>query len=284
LSNELIETFGTDNYAELAAATGAFTGGSTLLPQLRINREAETDEGKRVPTGTYMVTQNDVTVYGKVPVLFRVFLNTFQYKQYDDDAKRYPNKTIIVKSFQEEMQDELGGIKCGRIHPKELEVLKAKNLISPAEIKKQEQIKCYRRVYGLVTMQDAVTEDGVATTIENLPCVWEVSGVNAPKDALDSITKLRHIFFQHWLVLDKLDRKKTGSNVYYEAHTTAILDKEVEFTKEDMAVFQSFRETIDRENRAISAKWRESKRSTEPYDLEALKELDLNDDVSDIGV
>src|SRR5260221_1928176 len=106
-----------------------------------------------------MITQEGVTIFGKIPVLFRPFMNTFQYAQYDNTAKSYVNRTVIVKSFNEEMLDEKGGVKCGRIPPKELEILKEKNLISSAEIKTQEQIKCYRSLYGLVTMQDAVTAD-----------------------------------------------------------------------------------------------------------------------------
>lgn len=286
MTTELIETFGTDSYAELAAATGAYTGGSTFLPQLKINVEPVDDSGRSVPFGTYMITQDGVTIYGKVPVLFRPFLNTFQYAQYDNAVKSYVNKTVIVKSFNEEMLDEKGGVKCSRIPPKELEILKTKNLISPAELKTQEQIKCYRSLYGLVTMQDAITADGEPTVVENLPCIWKTTGTNfnAAKEALDSITKIRHICFQHWLALDRLDRKKQGTVTYYEAHTTAILDKDVEFTKEDMAVFKSFKEVIDRENRFIVAKWTAAKRQAEPYDLErdALKDLELNDNVSDL--
>ncbi len=271
----------------MAALTGAFTGpASTILPNLKFNRESETDEGVFVPVGTYMVTQDGVNVYAKT-AFFRVFINTFQYMQYDEKTQKYPNKSIIIKTFNEDAIDELGGIRCGKINRKELETLKAKGLISPQDLEKQEQVRCYRGLYGLVTLQDAVTEAGEDVVVENLPVLWKTQGsnFNAADDALKAITKMKHLYFQHWLVLGKLKREKHGSNVYYTTIAEPILDKEVEFTAEDMVTFKMFQETIDKENRAVAAKWRETKKQAEPYNLEAdvLQELALNDGISDIG-
>lgn len=286
MSKELVTVFGTDDFNAIAAETGAFVGGNTYLPQLKINAEVVDDDGNQIPFGTYKITQEGVTVYGKLPVLFRPFMNTFQYLHYDSKARAFVNKTVIVKSFSEQMLDENGGMRCGKINAKELKVLVDKNLISAEELAKQKEIKCVRGLYGLVTMNDAVTADGDKVTIEDLPCVWKMQGTNfnAVDEALKGITKIRHLFFQHWLSLDKLNRKKEGSVTYFEAVVSAILDKEVPFTKDDMETFNDFKELIAKENNAVLAKRRDSLKDNEPFDLEAdtLKDLELNDDISDI--
>ncbi len=286
MNNELTTTFGTDSFEQLAQLTGAFAPTTSYLPRLMINTEAVTDNDNAVPVGTYMITQDGTKIYAKT-ALFRPFLNTFQYQVYDEKQKKYTNKSVIIKNFNEDAIDELGGVKCGKISRKELDTLKAKKLISPAELEKQESIICYRGLYGLVTFEDAVTETGEPTFVENLPVIWRTSrsNFNAANDALNAITKLRHLCFQHWLQLDKPKREKNGSVTYYIVNAEPILDKEVQFTAEDMVTFKEFQQIIDRENKQVAEKWRLSKRHAEPYNLEAdaLSALELNDDISDIG-
>lgn len=291
MSNELVTTFGTEEFETIAALTGAFTGASaSFLPTLKINTEAvsekinsETDEPYTVPVGTYMIVQDGNKVYAKT-ALFRPFLNTFQYMTFD--GGKYVNKSTIIKNFNEDALDELGGTRCGKLPRKELETLKAKNLISADDLKKQESTICYRGLYGLVTFEEAVTETGEKTTVENLPCIWRTSrsNFNAAKNALDAITKMKHLYFQHWLQLDKPKREKNGSVVYYLINAEPILNKEVEFTSEDMLTFKHFQETIDRENKMVAEKWRNKKKQAEPFDLDrsALADLELNDPVDDI--
>jgi hypothetical protein len=285
LSKELV-AFGTDSWEEIAKLTGAYTGStSSFLPNLKVNTEAVTDNDNTVPVGTYMITQDGNRIYSKT-ALFRPFLNTFQYITYDPKIGKYTNKSVIIKNFNEDAIDELGGVRCGKITRKELEVLQAKNLISEEDLKKQSNTSCHRKLYGLVTFEEAVTETGEKTSIENLPVIWDTSrsNFNAAKNALDAITKIKHLYFQHWLQLDKPKREKNGSVVYYLVNAEAILDKEVEFTPEDMTTFKEFQMIIDRENKAVAEKWRNKKAKAEPFNLEAdvLSELDLNDDISDI--
>lgn len=283
---ELVKAFDA-SYEEIAALTGAYTGGSgSFLPNLKINTEAVTDNDNNVPVGTYLITQDGNRVYAKT-ALFRVFMNTYQYMTFA--GGKYTNKSIIIKNFNEDAIDELGGTRCGKIPRKDLEILKSKGLITAEDLKAQENTICYRGLYGLVTFEDAVTETGEKTSIENLPVLWRTSrsNFNAAKNALDAITKMKHLYFQHWMQLDKPKREKNGSVTYYLVNADPILDKEVEFTSDDMASFKMFQEVIDRENKQVAEKWRQTKRHAEPFDLgsrSALSALELNDDISDIGV
>jgi len=285
MNKELVTTFGTDNWQEIAAATGANVGKEGLLPSLKMNRESENDLGQTVPIGTFMVTQNGVSIYSKV-AQFRIFLNTYQYMVYDAKTNTFPNKSIIIKNFNEQAIDELGGLKCGKINGKEFKELVAKGLVSKQEEEAQKAIKCYRGLYGLVTFENAVTADGDATTIENLPVLWRMGGdnFNAAQDTLKSIDKMRHLYFQHWIALDT-ERKKQGSNVWYFANMRPILNKEIEFSAEDMVTFTMFQESINKENLGVANKWRESKKATtaDAFMDGSLSELELNDDISDLG-
>lgn len=284
MSNELVKTvFGTDDFDAVAAATGAYSSGSLGLPNLKINRESENEQGQAVPVGTYCVSQDGVLVYAKT-AKFRPFLNTYQYMVYDGVANKFLNKSIIIKNFNEQAIDEKGGIRCGKISAKEYLSLAERGILSDSDKVAQKQIKCYRGLYGLLTMEGVIA-DGTKADLANLPVLWRVSGdsFNAPKEALDVITKIRHLCFQHWLQLDKPERKKQGSNVYYVPTVTAVIDETVEFSTDDMATFSMFQQTIDRENSYVADKWRASKRhETSVEDSSVLADLDLNDDISDI--
>ena len=283
MTNALVNTFGTADFEAIAAATGAFVGASTYLPNLNINRDTITLKKQVIAEpGEYMISQDGVKIYSKT-ALFRVFLSAYQYMTWDNSAKKFSNKSMIVKSLREEALDELGGLKCGAVSSKEKQALKAKGLLTPA----QENTSCHRKLYGLVTFEDAVTETGEKTSVENLPVIWDnaKSNFNAATEALDAITKMRHVYFQHWLFLGEPEMLKSGATTYFVAHAKPILDKDVEFTPEDVATFKMFQETIDRENSYVAEKWRQAKRHSEPFDLgsrNALADLELNDPIDDI--
>lgn len=285
MTNELITTFGSDQFEFVAAATGANVTQSGL-PNLKLNRNSEDEASNTVPVGTYTVSQDGIAVYAK-NAKFRVFLNTYQYMAYDAATNKFTNKSIIVKNFNEQAIDEHGGIKCGKISAKELLSLSEKGLVSAEDKISQRAIKCYRGVYGLLTMDEAVTADGTKAAVVDLPVLWRMSGdnFNGPKEALDAITKMRHLCFQHWLNLDKPEKKKQGSNVYYVSVVQADLANVVEFTSEDMATFQAFQTIITNENNAVAEKWRASKRISDVAiqdNASILADLDLNDSVDDL--
>lgn len=254
------------DFDQIAALTGATVNTSSYLPVLKINRDSEDNAGNAIPTGTYCVSQDGKAVYSKTAI-FRPFMNCFQYLEYDPKENTYPNKSVIIKSFNEEAFDELGGLRCGKVKKDFLEHC------SPQEQLRQKNIKCYRHLYGLVTIDD----------IENLPVVWKMaaSNFNAPKNALDVITKLKHHFFQHSLNLS-LKREKNGATVYYLSLVEPNLSGVIDFTNEDMATFSMFQEIIDRENKAVLAKWKKAKKLAVDADddlIDVSKELSLDDDL-----
>ncbi len=279
MTNALMTTFKTDNYDDIAALTGAYVPSSTYLPSLTVNKKV-IKEGKKVlvDAGTYKITQSDVSVYAET-VLFRPFINTFQYMQYDPDENKFLNKSIIIKNFREQAIDELGGLKCGHVSFKQRETLKNAGLPVP-----DRNTKCYRNIYGLLTMTDAVTETGEETSVTNLPILWRTSGdnYNAANNALKTIETHRHFIFQHNLFLGVPKEATSGSNTYYVMEAKAVMTEELPFTDEDQATFKMFQESIDRENKYVAAKWRDAKKNAEPFDMSVMKELELSDSLDDL--
>lgn len=265
MSNELVQIFGNEDYDAIAALTGADVSRGQLLPQLKINREAETEDGKHVPVGTYCIHQDGKAFYAK-PILFRPFINAYQYMEYSPSENNFPNKSILIKSFYEEAHDELGGLKCGKVSKKAIETL------GEADQAHQRNIKCYRVMFGIATLNAAVDSDQSKHNI-TVPCMWRTTGINflAAKDALAAIAKLRHHIFQHNLVLNT-KRDKQGSNVFYHALVEADLANVINFTKEDADIFKTFQEYIDNENNAVLAKWEQAKKSKH-----------INNDLSDLA-
>lgn len=286
MSQELVAAFNTDNYEDLAKLTGTYVSTASYIPLLQVNKKAIT-KGKQVlvSAGTYQITQDEVSVFAET-ALFRPFINTFQYKQYDATENRFLNKSIIIKNFREDPIDELGGLKCGHISFKEKELLKKAGLFTPEQEARQRSIKCYRTIYGTITMEDAVTETGEKYSLVDLPVMWRTAGTNfnAANNALKAIEKMRHLPFQHNLLLGVPTEAEAGSNTYYLINAEPVLNETIPFTTEDGEVFKMFQETIDRENKYVTEKWRQANGKNEVFDLEAdaLKELELNDDLSDL--
>lgn len=245
---------------------GANVRGS-LLPSLKINRDDQDDQGNNIPTGSYCVSQEGKAFYSKT-AKFRTFTNSYQYMVFDFISKKFSNKSVIIKNFNEEAIDELGGLRCGKISKKDQEFL------SETEKEKQKQIKCYRLMFGTVTFPGN-------ENVEDVPVLWRSSGdnFNSAKVALDSMEKVKHLFCQHPINMT-LQRKKNGSNVYYQAVCEAILKEEIPFTENDMITFKMFQEHIETENRFVAAKWRNAKKADiQVEDTDALKALDLNDEL-----
>src|SRR5882672_10958823 len=170
MSSTQIATIDNLSQTEIFKLLGQEKAPNTGFPKLRINRMPDDDAGNSLPVGTYTVYSSDLgtTVFGKV-AKFRPFLSTYQYMVYDSAQAKYINKSIQIKSWSEDAVDELGGLRCGKVSYKNVDSL------SPEEKAKQKQIKCYRNLYGIVSIS-GVDVNGNSVTVNSLPCAWRLSG------------------------------------------------------------------------------------------------------------
>lgn len=276
--NTEVANIETLDYSQLAALTGASTRETAVLPRLSINRSPEDDSGNTLKMGTFAVTQNNVTVYG-LPAIFRPFINTYQYAEYSPAEKTFTNRSLIIKSFNEEALDMKGGLACGKVAFKNLHTLSAD------EQARQKNIKCRRLLYGLVSLIEACTATGEKTEVSEVPVLWKLSGGGfmAPKEAFDIMDKMKHLYFQHNLKLET-KKQKTGSTIYYDTVVTPELKTELTFTDDNMATFRMFQNLIDKENAWVASQWRAVKQAAvgSISDKELLSSLELNDNIDDL--
>lgn len=259
MSNDLVIT-GDLSYEQLAALTGQDTGGSggNSLPRVGTNKHAEDNDGNQLPIRTVTVELPGVgKVYGK-QVKFRPFVQRYQYQHYDGEA---PNDkggkgkmigvTKLIADFNEEPLDTNGGKRLGKPDGKAMKQL------TDEQKKKYKDIKCYRLLYGTISIADAVDAKGNKHEVENLPCIWRFSGtgfMGPDKDGIDptlkALSKQKKNMFNYFFV-PELERKVNGDTVYYAIHWKVDTTQHVQLTPDDIELLKNFVETINAENEQI---------------------------------
>ena len=248
------EKLSTSQIMEMIGQEGGQTGAG-LLPRLTINRQPEDDGGNKLPVGTYATYDSGIEsmVYGK-PAIFRPFLNSFQFMEYDAEQNKFSNRSVIFKNWKDDPIDTNGGSRCGKVPYKE------RSKLSKAELEHQKNIKCYRLVYGQVSI-DAVTADGNKVSIKDKPVLWRVTGSNFTPvgEAMQSLKNRKKLMFNHTLSLDTI-RRKAGSNVFYVSEIK-VNQNEVTFTKEDMELMQKFQNITVTKHEDIVDLWKQSNKT-----------------------
>ena len=258
-----LQAFESLSKEEIMRMTGQDDGSiisSGNLSRLTINRAAEDDDGNQLSAGVYTVYDSGIEakVYSikDKAIQFRPFINAYQYMQYDPDNNNYPCSSVVFKSWKEEPIDTNGGVRCGKV------IGKDKEQLTQAEIDAQRNIKCYRLVYGLLSME-GTTATGDTTTIDAMPVLFRVTGSNFTPigEALKSL-KGRDSLMQNHLLNLTTKRKKAGSNVYYVSNVS-VDNKEIDFTKKDLEHMDMFSALIEEENSRISEKYQNAHKNKE---------------------
>ncbi len=275
-----LATLNTMSFEQIAALTGAVVHApGVILPQLQVNREPEDDEGHKLPMGYFTVSQDEQKIFSKTAI-FRPFINAYQYSEYSPKENKFTNRSLIIRNFNEEALDMKGGLACGKVPAKQ------QAFLSADEQAAQKNIKCRRLLYGLLTLTEVSNVEGKQVEdVTDLPVLWKMGGSNfmSPDTALKAITKMKHQFFQHELLLTA-SREKKGSTIYYVVNVEPSLGETIDLTEENVETFTMFNEVIQRENSFISKAWKEAKTDAvkQISNVEHLKSLELDDDISDL--
>ena len=190
---------------ELMGVTSGDGGGGT--PLLKINSLDEDDNGKELPKGTFFLNKSPIA-YAK-EVTIRVLGVHYQYMEYDPDANKLVNRTIIVPNMQQEMLDEKGTTRCG--------MPMGKSKMDPDMKERFKNVTAFRQLRGIVsyTGKDA---DGNEVTYENEPFLMSLKGSNFMPFEDEVMKKLpygRAVWDYNISV--SLERHKNGSVIYYTA-------------------------------------------------------------------
>ena len=273
MSND-VQAFHNLSTEEIMKLTGQDDGsqmGSGTLPRLTINRAGEDDDGNSLRTGVYTIydPESEDRVYGlkDKTVQFRPFINAYQYMEYDAADNKYASTSVIFKSWKDEPIDTKGGVRCGKV------IGKDKEQLTDAEIDAQKNIKCYRLVYGLLSME-CTKANGDATAVKDMPVLWRVTGMNFKPigETLKGLKGRNSLMFNHVLNLSS-KRKKNGDNIFYIA-SIGVDDKQVEFSKKDLEHMDMFNDLINEENLKVSEQWKQANTSTKS-DAEAAKVVEV---------
>ena len=244
------------------------------IPRLAINRTPEDDDGNQLPVGHFYTFDSSVgqNIFGK-PVTLRPFISAMQYMHYDADKGEYINRSIIFKSWKEEAIDILGGTKCGKIPFKE------RSSLTPEQLEQQRTIRCYKLVYGLLSIKDGRTAQGNNISVENLPVLYRVTGTafTPVTSALDLLKKRKKLMFNCTFSLDT-KRQKKGGNVFYIPEISVDADANLQLSDADMETFKVFQESIDAENKEVvegynSAKLKSSAETMNKIDAEIVEDV-----------
>jgi hypothetical protein len=194
---------------------------------------------------------------------------------YDADKGEYVNRSIIFKSWKEEAIDILGGTRCGKIP------FKDRSTLTPEELERQRTIRCYKLVYGLLSIPNGTTSNAKAHNVENLPVLYRVTGTafSPVSAALDQLKKRKKLMFNCTFTLNT-KRQKKGGNVFYVPEIGVNADENLQLSDNDMETLKVFQESIDTENTEIIAGYNKAKNkasnSGDSIDAKIVEEV--NDD------
>lgn len=280
--NEL--TISRSEELELAATLGM--GGSNAgtpsdrLPELKINYQEENEQGQELPRGQFFVKgTGEDPIFAKT-VTFRPLSQLFQWIQYDPEANKVKNKTLMIPMLRDEARDMKGTVRCGK------PVSKVLREMSKADQKKYSDIKCFRQIRGLVSYTGK-TPDGETATIENMPVIIMAkgSGFNQFEDEyLKRIPRAKKMHeFSTKMTLTK--EKGTGATVWWVMHYDPILDDPQPMTEDVYETLKVFASMVKKENEAVNGAYQQAMTQNDLTDdaVDAIEGVvaDLEDDLVD---
>jgi len=265
---------------QLAAEMGAMVANNagnnaSRLPELKINTQVDDDDGNTLPRGAFYLKGLDNTAYMDTAI-FRPLSNTYQYLEYDPQAKRLACKSLIIPNFGVEARDTNGTIRCGK--PKNSELMD----MSEKERERFKNVTCFRQVRGLVTGVGK-TADGEEIAYDNQPAIIMLKGSNFMPfndEFMKAIPKGRN-FWDYNAVLSS-QRHKNGSVVWYTFKFTPDLKNPVGLDEHVLESIKAIRDAIRGENKRIEAEYLAALRN-QNVDQAAIEAIEgsLDDDLVD---
>ena len=248
MTTNLPATVGDLTYNEFMAMSGMdIDHMGRDIPTLRVNYDDEDEKKRPLRRGIWVLNHKD---HGKVysdSVDVVIYLNRYQYSHYDLELKKTVATSVFFKTFNDEIMDDAGGFKCGKMTRKE------QLLLDPITLKAQKEIKLSRVIFLTVTMQGK-TAEGVDVSVENYPALFYGRGTHylPISNYVDNMhrNKMHGAFFQTRFTLD---RKKNEGVSYWEVVPVTVGPREL--TGEDYEITKKFNLLVEHENEGIVEKF-----------------------------
>jgi len=252
--DKIVEAFNADDTEALMEASGqgsSKSSGQVGLPRLNINYDAETEDGKSLPRGSWKMYLDGRFIYAE-EVTVRPILRTFEYSVWDQESGTFSSKSVQKPTLSGMFPDTQGGNKCGRLTREEEDRL-AKDDIAYLNSR---AVVCNQVLYGKIsgTFKDV---DGNEVAISDQPVVayFKRSGFKPINDFIGSLTKQKKLM-QKCEVKLSTHRHKNGSVTFWTPVPT--LSGEADITEEDKQLAAMFVDTVKGHNESVMNQYREA--------------------------
>jgi hypothetical protein len=237
-----------DDKTDLLAALGQDGVGESKNSgpsSLRINYDADTEDGQTLKRGTWKVWSGTENVYSE-NVFITPMLRTFAYSIYDTEEGAFTSRTVQRKKMTDVFPDNQGGMKCGRLTRQEEEALGQDD----PRLLLSKSVTCNVIIYGKLDMPKGVTASGQKTPLENLPFVgyFKRSGFRPINDFIQNKLGNKIPLPTAYIEL-KTKRMSNGGVTYWIPQPELV--KEVPFSIESKELMQKFMDTVAASNAKI---------------------------------
>ena len=233
-------------------------------PQIKINEEDLTPDGKEIPRGTWALQVEGETLYSPT-VHMQIMMSTMQYRKWDN-AKKATERTIHFRDFGEELIDTLGTQRLGR------PIKKVMDTLPPNVQAEHRKVRLYRWVFGLASME-GVNDNGEKNAFVNVPSFFRFSGHAYMKvDPYLREFDRDKVLLPAYITNFSLERITKGVPKTMWVPSPARADKVV-MNEDIIPQLRKFGEFVERENNYILSVWK--KKHTD-------KDAPLNDNIDDL--
>ena len=250
----IVAAFNADDSAALMEASGQSVKqtGQKGLPRININYDAETEDGKSLPRGSWKMYVDGRFIYAEEVVL-RPILRTFEYSMWDQESGTFSCKSVQKTTLSGMFPDTIGTNKCGRLTRDEESRL-AKDDVAYLTSR---SVSCNQILYSKIsgTFKDA---DGNEVEIKDEPVVayFKRSGFIPMNDFINNLTKQNKIMQKCEINL-ATSRHKNGSVTYWTPMPTlkGVVDT---ISDEDKELMSKFVDTVKGHNENVMNQHREA--------------------------
>ena len=250
----IVAAMDADNDEALMAASGQNVKqtGQKGLPRININYDAETEDGKTLPRGSWKMYMDGRFIYAD-EVILRPILRTFEYSVWDQESGSFSSRSVQKTVLSGMFPDTVGGNKCGRLTREEEDRLPKDDVA----YLNSRAVSCNQILYSKVsgTFKDV---DGNEVVLDNEPVVayFKRSGFIPMNDFINNLNKQQKVM-QKTEILLRTNRHKKGSVTYWTPSPT-LHGVVADFSAEDKELAAKFVKTVKAHNEVVMNQHREA--------------------------
>ena len=225
---------------------------SDALASLRINYDADTEDGHTLKRGSWKVYNGSEMVYSDSAFIVPM-MRTYEYSVFDTEEQTFSCKSVQRKKMSDSFPDKSGTMKCGRISRTEEEALQEDD----PKLLLSRSVTCNVILYGKVYMPNGKTASGEKCSVKDLPFIayFKRSGFRPINDFINNKLGNKIPLPTAYIEL-KTKRMSNGGVTYWIPQPELV--KEIPFTVESKELLQSFHDGVSASNQKILEEHRDA--------------------------